>query len=124
EVLAVPGHPFDARAAGCNMLIRDGATLVRHVADVIEVLEPLHPERGQDARQRRSDSPPRPEPDLHETDALHSRILSRLGPSPVAEDQLIRDLELAPASVTAVLVELELNGHVLRQSGGLISRVN
>ncbi|MGR3528690.1 MAG: DNA-processing protein DprA, partial [Sulfitobacter sp.] len=46
EVLAVPGHPFDARAAGCNMLIRDGATLVRHVADVIEVLEPLHPERG------------------------------------------------------------------------------
>ena len=124
EVLAVPGHPFDARAAGCNMLIRDGATLVRHVADVIEVLEPLHPERGHDARQRRSDSPPRPEHDLHETDALHSHILSRLGPSPVAEDQLIRDLELAPASVTAVLVELGLNGHVLRQSGGLISRVN
>ena len=29
EVLAVPGHPFDARAAGCNMLIRDGAQLVR-----------------------------------------------------------------------------------------------
>ena len=26
EVLVVPGHPFDARAAGCNMLIRDGAT--------------------------------------------------------------------------------------------------
>jgi DNA processing protein len=27
--MAVPGHPFDARASGCNMLIRDGATLVR-----------------------------------------------------------------------------------------------
>ncbi len=38
EVLAVPGHPFDARAAGCNMLIRDGATLVRSAADVIEAL--------------------------------------------------------------------------------------
>ncbi len=25
EVLAVPGHPFDARAAGCNILLRDGA---------------------------------------------------------------------------------------------------
>ena len=24
DVLAVPGHPFDARAWGCNMLIRDG----------------------------------------------------------------------------------------------------
>ncbi|MFN4131362.1 MAG: DNA-processing protein DprA, partial [Paracoccaceae bacterium] len=29
DVLAVPGHPFDARAAGCNMLLRDGATLIR-----------------------------------------------------------------------------------------------
>jgi len=38
EVLAVPGHPFDARAAGCNMLLRDGATLVRHVGDVTEAL--------------------------------------------------------------------------------------
>ena len=26
DVQAVPGHPFDARAAGCNLLIRDGAT--------------------------------------------------------------------------------------------------
>ena len=38
EVLAVPGHPFDARAAGCNMLIRDGARLVRGAEDVIEAL--------------------------------------------------------------------------------------
>ena len=30
--MAVPGHPFDARAAGCNMLIRDGAVLVRGAA--------------------------------------------------------------------------------------------
>ena len=36
EVLAVPGHPLDARAAGCNQLIRDGATLVRSASDVIE----------------------------------------------------------------------------------------
>jgi predicted Rossmann fold nucleotide-binding protein DprA/Smf involved in DNA uptake len=38
EVLAVPGHPFDARAAGCNMLLRDGAVLVRSVDDVVQVL--------------------------------------------------------------------------------------
>ncbi|RMD94654.1 MAG: DNA-protecting protein DprA, partial [Alphaproteobacteria bacterium] len=44
EVMAVPGHPFDARATGCNMLIRDGAGLVRGVQDVLEALEPaLHP---------------------------------------------------------------------------------
>lgn len=41
DVLAVPGHPFDARASGCNMLIRDGATLVRNADDVIAVLESM-----------------------------------------------------------------------------------
>ena len=38
EVLAVPGHPFDPRAAGCNMLIRDGAHLVRGPADVTQAV--------------------------------------------------------------------------------------
>lgn len=36
EVLAVPGHPMDARAAGCNVLIRDGACLVRSVDDILK----------------------------------------------------------------------------------------
>ncbi len=40
EVMAVPGHPVDPRAAGCNALIRDGATLVRSAADVVEALGP------------------------------------------------------------------------------------
>jgi DNA processing protein len=38
DVLAVPGHPFDARASGCNILLRAGATLIRNAADVLEVL--------------------------------------------------------------------------------------
>lgn len=38
EVLAVPGHPIDARASGCNALIRDGATLVRNAEDVMAAL--------------------------------------------------------------------------------------
>lgn len=38
EVMAVPGHPVDGRAGGCNQLIRDGAVLVRNAQDVIEAL--------------------------------------------------------------------------------------
>lgn len=38
EVLAVPGHPFDGRAGGCNLLIRDGARLVRNADDVVEAI--------------------------------------------------------------------------------------
>jgi DNA processing protein len=40
DVLAVPGHPFDARAFGCNALIRDGAVLVRNAEDIIAALPP------------------------------------------------------------------------------------
>ena len=48
EVMAVPGNPMDARAGGCNLLIREGATLVRSAEDVAEALaehlpEPLPP---------------------------------------------------------------------------------
>ena len=41
EVMAVPGSPLDARAQGCNQLIRDGATLIQSAADVVEVLAPM-----------------------------------------------------------------------------------
>jgi DNA processing protein len=38
EVMAAPGSPLEARAAGCNALIRDGAALIRNAEDVIEAL--------------------------------------------------------------------------------------
>ncbi len=122
EVLAVPGHPFDARAAGCNMLIRDGATLVRGASDVIEALG------GQAVHEAPLEAaPPLPGPvparrPLAEASALHSMILDRLGPSPLAEDQLIRDLAMPPADIATQLLTLELEGKVLRQAGGLLSR--
>jgi DNA processing protein len=122
DVMAVPGHPFDARAAGCNMLIRDGAHLVRNAADVIEAID--QPASVQSA-QMAMDIPPAPAPDrrsLRDTARLHQDILARLGPSPVAEDQLIRDLRAAPGQIAPALVDLELDGKILRQPGGLLSK--
>ncbi|WP_028093991.1 DNA-processing protein DprA [Pseudodonghicola xiamenensis] len=118
DVLAVPGHPFDARAAGCNMLIRDGATLVRNAEDVITAL-PLPQTPAE------PDQPPQPpapqQRSLRETAALHRQILDRLGPSPMAEDQLIRDLGTSPGRIGPALVDLELEGRIQRQAGGLLA---
>lgn len=165
EVLAVPGHPFDARAAGCNMLIRDGAVLVRGAEDVLEVIgqggrdtvgawpaqQPVLDRRDKamadevpDLDRRKTQetvqdtaregegrlamthgSLPGPVPaarPLVEIAALHGMILNRLGPSAVAEDQLIRDLDLPTEMVSRELVALEMEGRVLRQAGGLLSR--
>ena len=63
-------------------------------------------------------APPRP---LRESAALHAEILARLGPSPLAEDQLIRDLASPAQAVTPALVALELDGRITRHPGGLVS---
>ncbi|QFT59128.1 hypothetical protein FIU94_09855 [Sulfitobacter sp. THAF37] len=125
EVLAVPGHPLDARAAGCNMLIRDGATLVRSASDVLEVLQgaSASADAAQAPLPARPPHPPEPRRTLQEAARLHQKILARLGPSPVAEDQLIRDLRAAPAQVAPALVDLEMEGQIARQPGGLLTRV-
>jgi DNA processing protein len=126
EVLAVPGHPFDARAAGCNMPLRDGATLVRGATDVIEAIgrhEPV-PATARPLRVHSVSGPVPPRRPLADIAALHGLILDRLGPQPLAEDQLIRDLALPSAQVSPELVTLELEGRIQRQPGGLLSRMD
>jgi DNA processing protein len=125
DVLAVPGHPLDARAGGCNMLIRDGATLVRSAADVIEALAEISPMEMAAVQPSAADAPLNTPPamprSLAEMADLHSEILGRLGPSPLAEDQLMRDLKISMGEITPALTDLELEGKISRHPGGLLS---
>ncbi|MFY0618622.1 DNA-processing protein DprA [Shimia sp.] len=124
DVLAVPGHPFDARAAGANILIRDGALLVRDAADVLEALNtlPMRIPPPKNTPIIPLDTPTTPPRSLRETAALHSEILTRLGPSPLSEDQLNRDLSVRAHDLTAALLDLEMDGKVTRLAGGLLSK--
>lgn len=125
EVMAVPGHPFDARASGCNILIRDGALLVRGPHDVLEALgAPTDATPEPEMRLPPLPGPAVPPRPLKEVALLHSMILSRLGPSPLAEDQLMRDLNVTPAQLAPELLTLELDGRIARQPGGLLARVD
>ncbi|WP_316014429.1 DNA-processing protein DprA [Roseobacter sp. HKCCA0434] len=120
EVMAVPGHPLDARAAGCNRLIREGATLVRDADDVAEALSP--PIR-QDAFAEAACAPP--VPPLAEQpmpDDLRTRLLDLISPAPVAEDDLIRTLRVPPPQVLGLLLDMELAGLVDRHPGGFVAR--
>lgn len=120
EVLAVPGHPMDTRASGCNLLLRDGATLVRGADDVIEALGPAAPQQARMQLQEPPAPPPQPQQPWRDHAALHSQILGRLGPTPVAEDQLLRDLGVSTGQAAPMLATLELDGAIIRQPGGLI----
>lgn len=122
EVFAVPGHPFDGRAGGCNLLIRDGATLIRGPEDVLDAIGAA---RAADTRTpQKTDAPAATPPrKTYIPAALEAAILAKLGPSPIAEDQLCRDLAIQAADAAEQLLSLELSGRILRAPGGLISRV-
>jgi DNA processing protein len=127
EVFAVPGSPLDPRARGCNDLLRHGATLTETAADVFAQLAP----------QLRGAEPFRPVPSIAIPVAPSSPvagavgpvgnedglelIFERLGPTPVAVDELVRQCQMSAAAVATLLLELELAGRVERHPGNLVS---
>ena len=113
EVMAVPGSPLDSRAQGCNLLIREGATLIQNAADVLEALSTL---AGQPAL-RFDAAEPLPTPALSPEPQARAAILTLLSPTPVHIDELIRLSALPAAQVAGVLLDLELEGVVLRHAG-------
>ncbi len=119
EVMAVPGHPMDSRASGANLLIRDGALLVRGADDVIEALGGGASVPLRKAPPERVEAAPPPAP----AGGVEGAILAALGPSPVAEDQLIRDLGHPPRAVAQALAILEMAGRITRGAGGFVSRL-
>lgn len=117
EVMAVPGSPLDPRAQGCNQLIREGATLIQTVDDVLEALGPI------DARMARE-----PRRAFVETIAIadmgdsdRDAVAVLLGPTPVAVDEIVRQSGRPAAAVQLVLLELELAGRVARHAGARVS---
>ncbi len=117
EVMAVPGSPLDPRAQGCNLLIREGATLVQTAADVIETFRPL------DSRVRSESAPFELSPvDASDPDEGARRSVEELlGPSPVPIDELVRLSGLPSGAVQLVLLELDLAGRLDRHAGGRVS---
>ncbi|TKD53030.1 DNA-processing protein DprA [Sphingomonas baiyangensis] len=116
EVMAVPGSPVDPRAQGCNLLIREGATLVQSADDILEAVRPIDPRALRSPAVPFGSAPPG-DADAGERAALH-RLL---GPVPVAVDELIRQSGATPAAVQLVLLELELAGRLERHAGGRVS---
>ena len=116
EVMAVPGSPLDPRAQGCNLLIREGATLVQSAADVLEQLRPIDPRSVRAPVEPFGAAPPE-----DASDRDRARVVGLLGPVPVGVDEIIRQAGLSPAVVQTVLLELELAGRLERHAGGRVS---
>jgi DNA processing protein len=116
EVMAVPGSPLDPRAQGCNALIRDGATLIQSVADVLETIRPIASMMGSPKVAFRAEPV-----SADASDDDRGVVLNLLSYAPVQVDEIIRQSGLAPATVQTVLLELELGGRLERHAGGRVS---
>lgn len=118
EVMAVPGSPLDPRAQGCNGLIRDGATLIQSVDDIIEAVSRI------DRRMVRApDISYNFEPVEEADDTARAQFIDLLGPVSVSVDELIRQSGLAAPAVAALLLDLELAGRIEHQAGGRVTLI-
>jgi DNA processing protein len=108
HVLVLPGAPWDPGAAGCNQLIRDGATLVRSLTDILEELGATvdggatgaHAWPGLDAPARA---------------VLTALVDGQL----VSPGRLAATTDLTPAALDAALLDLELAGLIRRTAAGV-----
>ena len=119
EVMAVPGSPADARAAGCNRLIKQGAALIETAADALAALESAHlPTAEEDPRAGLQPAGPPSEDLVAEAREVVAELLA---PSPTPVDEILRECHFSPAVVTTVLLELELAGRCERHPGNRVS---
>jgi DNA processing protein len=121
RVLVVPGAPWDAGAAGCNALIRDGATLVRGLADILEELGAAVAAQGPSAAAASpAGTPPAGGPGPARAGNQARKVLAALVDGGVLGAPRLAALTgLEPAALAAALLELELTGLVRRTAAGV-----
>lgn len=118
EVLAVPGRIDSLASEGCHDLIRDGATLVRHVDDILAAIGPLTKpvslaaDSGETIHSLRELS-------LNE---IERHILNLIGADPTLQDEIIARSQMEPPRVLSTLTVLEMKRLIRRQPGGFFIR--
>lgn len=104
EVFAIPGSIHSPQSKGCHALIKQGAKLVESAQDILEEL-------GVPARAIQTPS------------ASDDALFQHLGFEPVDIATLAQRSGLTIAELSAILLQLELDGHIASSSGGLYQRI-
>ena len=123
DVFAVPGSPMDPRCQGTNQLIREGATMLESVRDIVNNLSAMaplplaEPEIGNFAESAMVS-------DSSLLDDARATMTAALSPSPTALEDVMAATGLPPHLVMAVLLELELAGRLQRHPGGRVSLIH
>lgn len=109
QVMAVPGRIDQASSAGCHQLIRDGATMVTSVDDVLEELRYRRPEQMEAELELAA-------PDLDEREAALMDLFA--GGEVFMPDQISERLQWSYPEVAALLMGLEIKRLVGKRADG------
>ena len=121
EVFAVPGSPMDPRCQGTNGLIKQGATMIESVQDILSNLSPVGELPLAEADGRGFSEPSMAFPTDDILNDARDAVLSALSFSPTLLDDIIVASGAAPSLLMVVLLELELAGRIERHAGGRVS---
>ena len=116
-VFAIPGHIYSEFHQGCHQLIREGAILVDHPEQILEDLAlPTHWHAQSTAAVSATSTPE----DVSDALAVPEELIplyQRLDWTGQDLDQLAQQFEGSTAELTGQLMELELLGLCIQQSG-------
>jgi DNA processing protein len=117
DVLALPGNVNSRASQGTNLLIRDGAKLIRNADDVLECLGPLaRSVPTADGREVRRPS----EALLNDRERL---VLDCIQCEPTSIDRVVSTSQLATQFVLAAISILEMRKLIRRLSSQYVSRI-
>jgi len=106
EVFAIPGSIHSPQSKGCHLLIKQGAKLVESARDILEELGQTIP-----VSITGSENPPQ------------HPLFMHLGFDPLDAESLAQRSGLTIAELSAILLQLELDGHIASLPGGLYQRI-
>ncbi len=115
EVFAIPGSIHSPQSRGCHRLIRQGAKLVETAEDILEELSP-HQRRACRTAITHRDTPSGESGDM-------ARVLGCAGYDPVTIDELAARSGLTADTLSVILLQLELDGHIATLPGGRYQRL-
>ena len=124
EVFAVPGSPLDPRSKGCNQLIRQGATMVESVSDILQGVASLRNSSLEETPVASFTSGHKEE-SISESELAQTRtrVIEKLGVTAVSVDELIEQCGTSAQTMLTILLELELAGKLRRTSGNKVALV-
>ena len=120
EVFAIPGSIHNPMARGCHRLLREGAQLVESPAEVLDALAPLVVDLARALRGQLEplpETPPAPVPTSPESDGDYNRLWQAIGHDPTGMDDLVARTGLTAATLSSMLLALELDGRIAAEHG-------